>query len=71
MNLIACPACGKNISTQAKACPHCGAPTPRRSHRNKIIILIALLIVAAFLFNWLLTSNAIEAHDFRKMVGLE
>ena len=26
MALIACSECGKNVSTKADACPHCGAP---------------------------------------------
>ena len=26
MALIACPECGKDISTKAETCPHCGAP---------------------------------------------
>jgi hypothetical protein len=26
MSLIACPACGKQVSQQAPACPHCGHP---------------------------------------------
>ena len=26
MALIKCPECGKDVSTQAKACPHCGYP---------------------------------------------
>jgi hypothetical protein len=25
-NLAACPDCGRRISLQARACPHCGAP---------------------------------------------
>src|SRR5690242_1257681 len=26
MSLIKCPACEKEVSTEAKACPHCGRP---------------------------------------------
>ena len=26
MSIIKCPECGENVSTQASACPHCGAP---------------------------------------------
>jgi hypothetical protein len=25
-----CPDCGRSISEKAKACPHCGLPSPRR-----------------------------------------
>lgn len=31
MALIACPECGKEISTEAKACPSCGYPLKERS----------------------------------------
>jgi membrane protein YdbS with pleckstrin-like domain len=31
MALIACPECGKEISTEAKACPACGYPLAERS----------------------------------------
>src|SRR5579871_3314211 len=26
MALVPCPECGKNVSTRASACPHCGCP---------------------------------------------
>lgn len=29
MALVKCPECGKDVSTTAKACPHCGAEPPR------------------------------------------
>src|ERR1051325_2551850 len=28
MPVIACPDCGKDVSTLAPACPHCGRPSP-------------------------------------------
>jgi hypothetical protein len=31
MALISCKACGKEISRNAKACPHCGEPPPKRT----------------------------------------
>lgn len=31
MALIACPECGKEVSTEAKACPACGYPLTQRS----------------------------------------
>lgn len=27
MALVKCPDCGKEVSTEAKACPHCGRPS--------------------------------------------
>ena len=34
MSLIACRECGKDVSTMAKACPHCGAPPPTELDRK-------------------------------------
>jgi RNA polymerase subunit RPABC4/transcription elongation factor Spt4 len=31
MALVPCRECGKEISTEAPACPHCGRPTPPRT----------------------------------------
>lgn len=30
MPLVACPECGRSVSTQAMACPGCGLPSPGR-----------------------------------------
>lgn len=43
MALIKCRECGKDISTEAKACPHCGAKPPYRP--SLAFILIAGLLV--------------------------
>jgi hypothetical protein len=32
MSLIPCPECGREISTNAEACPHCGNPMRAASH---------------------------------------
>src|SRR4051794_34659897 len=31
MSVIACPDCGRDVSTLAPACPHCGRPSPGMS----------------------------------------
>jgi hypothetical protein len=50
MALINCPSCGKDISEEAKRCPHCN----RRIKKNKfilpVIIVILLLIVCVGVF---------------------
>lgn len=43
MALIKCKECGKDISTDAKVCPHCGAKPPYRP--SLAFILIAGLLV--------------------------
>jgi hypothetical protein len=56
MALIACEECGKDVSTSAANCPHCGAPVsgsvetaaPAKSS-NKVLLVLILVIVAAAL----------------------
>ena len=49
MALIQCNECGKEISDQAKVCPHCGAKTikAKESKQNisKTLIIIAIIIL--------------------------
>lgn len=48
MALVICGECGKEISTEAKACPHCGAKPPYRP--SFALVMIAILLFA-FGFN--------------------
>lgn len=53
MALVACGECGKSISDQAVACPHCGAPTvgrKERSTRRAMWIIVAVLGLPVVLF---------------------
>lgn len=45
MALRACKECGKDISTKAEACPHCGAK-PRRTSAFTLIIAAFFILVA-------------------------
>lgn len=78
MPLIACPACGKQISSQAPSCPHCGHPIAFRliensgetilqsTDRGKSKIgcfLIALIVAAVLAF-----LNPTEA-EMRQKIG--
>ncbi len=42
--LINCPACGKEISIEAKKCPHCGHPQRKKKKKTPIIIGIFVII---------------------------
>lgn len=51
--LMKCPYCGKEISDKSVSCVHCGAKlsdsknaTAQTTHKNKVIILIAVILVA-------------------------
>lgn len=53
MDLEKCPDCGREVSRNAKTCPHCGGKT-RNAHRVEeeriSIIAFAILIVPAVLY---------------------
>jgi RNA polymerase subunit RPABC4/transcription elongation factor Spt4 len=50
MALVNCSECGKEMSSEAAACPSCGKPTKKKSQQTQvsgIVIVIILLVVAA------------------------
>lgn len=65
--LITCPACGKEISSKAKKCVHCGNPIKGRKNRktNKIIIgIVSGIALIAVVFMVLINSNPISKYNF-------
>ncbi len=53
-NGIICSCCGKEISPEAKVCPHCGQPTAYKKNLDKtrfdfIYWLIAAIIICAII----------------------
>ncbi len=57
MALIKCKECGKEISTMADVCPHCGATTrygktlkDSKNNNNMLYIGLAVALVGAILF---------------------
>lgn len=60
MALIQCSECGKEISDQISACPHCGYPVQKQTDENKgnnkkklllpIIIAGIILVLIAIIF---------------------
>lgn len=51
--IISCPECGKDISNQAQACPHCGKQRPLAINGVRVVLL---LIVGIALFYWIGSS---------------
>jgi hypothetical protein len=56
MALIKCKECGSEISSKAKACPHCGAPTKKEGIQpgclGRILILVGILVLGGALFDF-------------------
>ena len=63
MALVNCLECQREVSDQARTCPHCGAPvhqqTPGEQFGNKIQIIIAWLIFFIALGAFLYDNNAL------------
>ncbi len=72
MALVNCPECQNSVSADAAICPHCGKRL-KRSNAGlfvKLSVLLALLVAGAILLNWLLTTDAVEGQEFRRLLGI-
>lgn len=49
MAIIQCRECGRDMSSEAKLCPHCGCPRKQRKRIPKKVIRWTLIVVALFL----------------------
>src|SRR5579863_4931411 len=55
MPLITCPACGKEISTAATACPNCGHPIqkPRAARSSRVgvgcLVVVGIIVVLSII----------------------
>lgn len=58
MSLKPCRECGKEVSTGAKACPHCGVGHPTVSNNDRAIAFIVLAVGGLALFVYLTGSGA-------------
>ncbi len=57
MALKECKDCGKEVSTNAKTCPHCGAPA--RASSVLIVLVKAILIVIILWLGWQLVQGCV------------
>lgn len=44
-SLAKCGVCGREVSTEAKACTHCGHPVKKRKHRGAVVVAVAVVAV--------------------------
>lgn len=49
MALIACPECGRQVSSAAASCPHCGHPLRLRADANTGLLAKLATVVGAWL----------------------
>lgn len=65
MALINCSECGKEVSTKAEACPHCGAKQPQSTLVGSIVgvalILIGALVVLVVIIGLVVPEQSKEA----------
>lgn len=66
MALTACKECGHQISTEAKACPQCGAKVERTSFITKVVLVMILFSVAVSIF-----SSCSESRDAEEKAARE
>ena len=57
MSLQTCPDCGKDVSSSALACPHCGRPNRRPSASGGIAGAIVFAVICAAALAWWLSAR--------------
>ena len=59
MQLVACPACARQISAEAKTCPACGQPLHATERKARLAGNIVIVALAAILFlAWRILSTS-------------
>jgi len=49
-NLTPCPACQKDVSTQAEKCPHCGHGVKKSFSIGRVLGLLVFVLIVIWLF---------------------
>lgn len=62
MALTRCPACGRDVSTQATSCPGCGQPQWKEK-KTKWWLWIPMGLIAAFFTFAAISSNSPDAQE--------
>ena len=58
MSLRKCPDCGQDVSSAARACPHCGRPNRRSSSPVELSGILIIAVVCAGALLWRLSSQS-------------
>ena len=67
---MSCPACEKEVSRNAKVCPHCGEPRPAESKEESWfdrIAVVAIIAGALFLFGKMQEKQRRDAAEIEAM----
>jgi hypothetical protein len=57
VSLLKCPDCGQDVSSSARACPHCGRPNRRSSPAIGLSGILVIAVVCAGVLIWRTTSR--------------
>lgn len=52
LHMLPCPACAHELSSEARACPHCGHRMPRRAMRRRTKWITGIVAGLALLLWW-------------------
>jgi len=58
VSLRKCPDCGQDVSSAARACPHCGRPNRRSSSPLELSGILIIAVVCAGALIWRLSSQS-------------
>lgn len=58
MSLLKCPDCGQDVSSSARACPHCGRPNRRPSSSIGLSGIAVITVIGAGVLLWRASSKS-------------
>ena len=64
--LIKCKSCGEDISKNAKVCPKCGEPTPKKT---SLVTWLVLILFIVFMFNY--NNDSTSKNEPRELTSKE
>lgn len=71
MAIINCPECGKEISSQANACPNCGYPIKENTNKNKNVkrVKMILSVITTLIILGCIVALSVNSNINNKIVG--
>jgi len=69
MAIVKCYECGRDISTEAKSCPHCGAKNKSRKKSKYLRWIFALAVIAAVVAAYEIFEGALNPNICESSLG--